>query len=100
MKVVINNCWGGFGLSDEALAIISKMKGKKVTSGSFLSDEARLDKDLVAVVEKLGDKSWGDFAELKIVEVNEPFRIKEFDGAETIELLSQVKFTNPFTVGK
>lgn len=100
MKIVINNCWGGFGLSDEALAMLSELKGRKVTDGSFLPDEARLDKDLVAVVEELGDKYWGNFAELKIVEVNEPFCIKEFDGAETVELLSQVKFTNPFTVGK
>lgn len=99
MKIVINNCWGGFGLSDVALAMLSKLKGRKVTDGSFISDENRLDKDLVAVVEELGDKSWGDFAELKIIEVNEPFRIKEHDGAETVELLSQVKFTNPFTVG-
>ncbi len=92
MKVVINKCYGGFGLSDEALALLNGLKGHQVYASSFLPDRMRLDKDLVAVVEKLGEKACGDYADLQIVSVNKPFRIVEYDGAERIETMDDIHF--------
>ena len=55
----------------------------------FLSSrpEKRDDTDLVAVVEELGEKSWGSCAELKIVEIpnDVEWEIDEYDGLETVE---------------
>lgn len=46
----------------------------------------RTDKDLIAVVEKLGDKASGSCAELKIVEIPDgvDWEIDEYDGIESI----------------
>lgn len=29
MKIVINNCWGGFGLSDQAVEMYRELSGKE-----------------------------------------------------------------------
>lgn len=51
-----------------------------------IEDLPRHDKDLVAVVEELGDKANGYCADLKVVEINSNlYRIKDYDGAESIE---------------
>jgi hypothetical protein len=54
---------------------------------AFASEDLpRHDKDLVAVVEKLGDKANGDCADLKVVEIDSNlYRIDEYDGAESVE---------------
>ena len=90
MKIVINRCYGGFGLSDEALALLSELKGHQVFASSFLPDRMRLDKDLVTVVEQLGERANGDYADLQIVSINKPFRIVEYDGAERIETMDDI----------
>lgn len=48
--------------------------------------ENRSDPDLVAVVEELGEKSWGRHAELKVVEVPDgvEYWIDEYDGREHV----------------
>jgi len=98
-KIVINNCFGGFGLSEEAFKWLIKNKGWRttkynkegnheddtaeivdLTSGKYYSsimgkygftnDPERDNKDLVEVVEVLGTERASDrFAELKIIEV-------------------------------
>lgn len=45
----------------------------------------RHDPVLVQVVEELGDKANGMFAELAIEEVSGPYRISEYDGNESVE---------------
>ena len=124
MKIVLNKCFGGFGLSHEAKMEIFKRKnievfpyinnfsydsddeytrhtGQKLGSmdfiyyfkkdpkidkvtgiyseidrlygiaddSSFSSDSNRGDKDLVAVVEKLGSEASGPYASLKVVDI-------------------------------
>ncbi len=90
MKVVINNCWGGFGLSQGAIRKLHKMKDEHVRKTSFkkyfnggkadkdhlricdiptigenvLTDDHsnrsnRSCKNLIKVVEEMGEKSWG-----------------------------------------
>jgi hypothetical protein len=125
-KIVINKCFGGFSLSDEAYEMYLKLKKIKFYKyhnifGSdyyrvpkqkydkyknlwrnkdgdyrrinarnwFLSDRdiERDDKYLIKVVEKLGEKANGKFAELKIVEIpdNVDWEIDEYDGNEIID---------------
>lgn len=96
LKVVYNDCYGGFGLSDEAYILYAKLKGVDIypERGSYgwagagttfyLSpptgvkedddqrnwltyyDIKRHDKALVQVVEQLGEAASGQFAKLEI----------------------------------
>ena len=45
----------------------------------------RHDPVLVQVVEELGKKAGGNYAELAIAEVDGPYRIDEYDGFESVE---------------
>lgn len=96
MKVVINKCYGGFELSELAIAQLKALGHIEPESLS------RWDHDLVSVVETLGDEANGDFACLNVVDVFEPFRIHEYDGFETIETLSDLQkgLIDPSIVGK
>ena len=86
MKVVINRCFGGFGLSEEAynyLGLEWDGYGYK-----YNSDEKRADPKLVECVETLGPgRASGRLAVLKVVEIPDDiyWEISEYDGMETIE---------------
>ena len=130
-KIVINKCFGGYGLSPLAISEVCKRKNLpcyiyvepdfnsseymkvsptskklnghwwyalnkdygKVVNSEDISDEdyvfedfPRHDKDLVAVVEELGEKANGDCADLEVIEINSNlYRIDEYDGAESVE---------------
>lgn len=83
MKVVINTCYGGFGLSDLAKERYLELAGCKPKSWQDLS---RNDKALVKVVEELGELANGPYAKLEIVDVETGvwYRINEYDGNEEI----------------
>ena len=85
MKVVINSDYGGFGLSVEALALYADKKGKSVDD-VYEFEMARDDPDLVEIVERLGLKANGNFAQLKIVEIPDgvSWYVSEYDGLEHI----------------
>ena len=90
-KVVINACFGGFGLSDEAIAMLRERKGIAAGERTTYADElGRDDADLIAVVEALGTKkASGRYANLKVVEVpmwlqEKGWHIEEYDGSEHI----------------
>ena len=74
-KIVINTCYGGFSLSEQASELLPTLRYMQRDSPS-----------LVKVVEELGSKSWGDCAELKVVEIPEDveWEIVEYDGIEHI----------------
>ncbi len=86
-KVVYNNGFGGFSLSQAALRTLKK-QGVPVNEYSgklYLDNEvARHDPRLVAIVEQMGDAADGECASLKVVEVGPMYRIDEYDGAETV----------------
>jgi len=105
-KVVYNDCYGGFSLSLKGCKMYIEMLGKtpKLYSGKSKWDEhwyiekpydcysrdiPRHDAALVRAVETLGDKANGDCAELRILEVEGPYRINEYDGKETVETLDR-----------
>lgn len=142
MKVVINKCFGGFGISIEALKELAMRNAKcidtctpkhyyggdnekfrnksewekkwkedfadyKDLGDGFMGhkhgynlfkdgllyslkdrgdNEVRTDKDLIEVVEKMGEKSYGMCAKLRIVEIPDgiDYEIDEYDGSEHI----------------
>jgi len=85
MKVVINKCHGGFGLSEEAENKYKELAG--ISDPNLYSRIiARNDEHLIAVVELMGSGAWGKYAELKIVEVPDDIKwyIEEYDGLEWV----------------
>jgi len=102
MKVVINKCFGGFGLSREAVDLYAKAKDLKVgkwnktwehyDSGDFYDREIpRDDPVLVQIVEQLGEKASGNYAKLQIVNIPDDvnWQIEEYDGNEWISEVHQ-----------
>jgi hypothetical protein len=113
MKVAINTCFGGFGISNEAFEKLLARKGveyQKVPAkfairgddsdyylaGVPTSDdtyisaydyyENRADVDLIAVIEELGEKANGWAAEIAIVDIPDDvqWHIHEYDGLEHV----------------
>lgn len=107
MKVVVNRCYGGFGLSRVALHRLRELGSKhalaEVDTGepwhdsgevreaspltSFLSSIPRDDTLLIQVLDELGEQANGRFAKLEAVEVPDGVRweIGEYDGMESVE---------------
>lgn len=89
-KIVINTCFGGFGLSDKARAMYRWRKGIADDVRPTYADEIeRDDPDLIAVVEALGEKANTTYSELMVVEVpmwlrEKGWTIEEYDGCEHI----------------
>ena len=83
--VVINTCYGGFGLSVRARKEYCKLAG--IIEKDFYDREvARDDPYLIKVVKELGMSANGDHANLKIVEIpgDVSWHIAEYDGAEHV----------------
>ena len=113
MKVVINRCFGGFGISNQAFEKLLERKGiafNKVpakyqmrgnefdyyradgvqSEETYLSEHGffddRSDPDLIAVIEELGKDSWGWASDLAIIDIPDDVKwhICEYDGLEHI----------------
>lgn len=112
MKIAINRCFGGFGISNEAFEKLLNRKGiafdkverensaflgaayfKAGHAGDddyYLSDydftEDRSDPDLIAVIEEMGDKANSWAAEIAIVDIPDDVKwhIHEYDGIEHV----------------
>lgn len=104
MKIVINACYGGFGLSHEAVLRYAEIKGinlvwkqerwmkhyykDSVSDDNYFSemDIPRDDPALVQVVEEMGAAADGQYAKLKIVDVPDDvqWHIAEYDGNEHV----------------
>ena len=83
MKIVINACYGGFGLSKEALALFNERSGTVVTYDIEIKRDNPI---LVEIVEQLGESANTRFSELKVVEIPDDVEwgIEEYDGDEYI----------------
>ena len=95
MQVVINRCYGGFGLSREAIdlycALVNIDPGTWNNLWGYYKDfqERKLKRDdpvLLVIVEYLGEDADNKFSELKIVELPDDveWRIHEYDGMESV----------------
>ena len=90
--VAYNSCFGGFALSKKAVAKLAVLKGfdpLNLTSEqnfSLLYKIERHDKDLIKVIEELGESANGECAKLSIMYLNSPiYKIDEYDGNETVK---------------
>lgn len=83
-KIVYNADFGGFGLSDKAMARIEELGGVPANQGRSMP---RTDPLLVQVVEELGEEANGRYATLQITELpaGTLWRIEEYDGRESVE---------------
>lgn len=83
-KVVINTCFGGFNLSEEAIAAYAMMTGM-APEEVYTWEMKRDDPALVDVVETLGG-DMGYASKLKVVEIPVDVRwhIEEYDGVEHV----------------
>lgn len=79
MKIVINACFGGFGLSEKAVKLLEEKGCDRRVE--------RNDPRLVEVVEQLGDEANDRFSKLKVVEIPDDidWNIDEYDGWESVE---------------
>ena len=87
MKVVINNRYGGFSLSEAGIARYLELKGIECPNDGFFDrDIPRDDPILIKVFEELGYAASGFCADLKIVEVPDgvDWYIEEYDGNEWV----------------
>lgn len=111
MKVAINNCFGGFGLSEKAFEMLLNRKGvehQKVRTGFSLSPVTfykagvepsadtflyeydytidRSDPDLIAVIEALGKEVNTNYSDVVIVEIPDDVKwtVSEYDGLEHV----------------
>ena len=91
MKIVVNKCFGGYGLSHYAKTLIEKKKGIKFDPNEMdpilRSDPiSRTDPDLIDIVEKIKKKANGRNAKLKVVEIPDgaDYYITDYDGLETV----------------
>lgn len=85
-KIVINTCYGGFGLSTKGEEEYLKIKNLYDETNFYSRDIPRDDPALVQVVEQLGSASSDSFAKLKVIEIPDDveWEIKECDGIEWI----------------
>ena len=84
MKIVINRCYGGFGLSEKAIDEYAKLSGK---DDFKYYDIARDDPILVDIVERLGNEASDSMADIQIIEIPDDvtdWHIFDYDGMETI----------------
>ena len=89
-KVVINNCYGGFGLSRKAVEMLQDLKhengDKNFVYSQFSDTLLRHDPDLVKVVETLGKEASSSFANLEVEEIySRLYKIDDYDGLERID---------------
>ena len=97
-EVVINECYGGFSLSEEAVRRLAEMGCSEALSalqeygdefpawGGHLLYSRRDDPQLVQVVKELGQKANGTVADLRIVQIPDDveWTVEEYDGNEWI----------------
>jgi hypothetical protein len=82
VKVVINNCFGGYSLSPKAYDYL----GLKWDGYGFAFREDRTNPLLIKCVEELGKDADGERAYLSIVEIpnDVEWKIEEYDGDEWV----------------
>lgn len=95
MKIVINRCYGGFGLSKKATEMYAEKKGitdlgtwqhDAFYTNFYCRDIYRGDPVLIEVVETLGKDANGQHADLRIVEIPDDvnWKIEDYDGCEWV----------------
>jgi hypothetical protein len=96
-KIVVNRCYGGFGISIKAVERLLELgvpmpefvgKGEPEDLQYWVGDSvARDDPRLVQVVEELGEEASGVLAKLRIVTIPDDVKwvIDDYDGMEKVD---------------
>lgn len=107
MEIVVNRCFGGFGVSRKAVEFMAekgneqaKAELDKILSGEggsyfdsyygyskkFSSEYNRTDPDLISAVKTLKGEANSRFSELEVIEIPDDieWEIDNYDGMETI----------------
>jgi hypothetical protein len=111
MKLVLNKCYGGFGLSDGATRHLAALKSitlyeleREHWTEFYLDPELeipfdthdipRTDPHLVAIVEEFGALASGHCANLQVRDLTpgQLYRITEYDGLEALEFPSDIQW--------
>lgn len=104
IKLVINNCFGGFLLSDIAIELYKQLYRQKYKKNCRIAVKdlsvgykiPRHDPILIKVIELLGTtNASGKFSELIITEINSmSYRIINYNGKEKIETPFDINWIN------
>ena len=96
-KIVYNSCYGGFGMSAQAIDRYWEIKGEPHPDPEhwWYGDVKRDDPVLAQVVEELGEGANSSHAYLNIREIPEGtlYRIEEYDGLETVMTHDEYKWS-------
>lgn len=104
-KVVYNACYGGFGLSHDAILRYATLvnlpivynQGVYTCNGEYFSkrDIPRTDPHLIQVIEEMGRDVSSSFAELTIRELptGTKYCIIEDDGKETVKTIDEFEWS-------
>lgn len=100
MKIVINRCYGGFGLSEEGIEYYNRLKeadgfSYATATARGIYEISRNDPYLVRTVEELGSKAASDdYAKLKVVEIPDDvdWEIEDYDGMEVVKEVARKWF--------
>ena len=101
MKLLINKCYGGYGVSNEAIELWFSKKGLPMRTeiteygdtryyheDNMIWSIGRNDPTLIEIFEEIGsERTSGDHADLKLVELPDfcKYTVGEYDGNEWIE---------------
>ena len=100
MKIVVNRCYGGFGISKEAAEFMAEKgceQAKKELEqpvfygygyvDGFPDSYDRTGSYLIEAVETLGDKANSQCAKLEVIEIPDDIKwiISDYDGYESVE---------------
>ena len=90
MKIAINTCYRGFGLSEEAYEFLGMTWDR--FGYAYNSKEKRTDSKLIECIETLGEKANGSCGSLKVVDIPDDVNwiINEYDGMEVVEEVHRV----------
>lgn len=92
-EIVINTCFGGFGLSEKAGKLYCERKNLDYNN---LQEHilSRSDPILIEVIKELGKKANGMYADLEIISlpIGTKYRICEYEGSEHIETIDSIRW--------
>lgn len=90
-EIVINRCWGGYSLSQEAKEWLLKQDALTPSYVNLIGSyrigwRVRSDKHLVQCIKELGERADGEHASLEIVSIPDDvdWQIVDYDGWEHI----------------
>lgn len=87
MKIVINECFGGFVLSNKAVKRLSEITGRAENGLQYVYMNERTAQELIQVVEELDEEASSTLSNLEVVDIPDDatdWEIEEYDGYETI----------------